>query len=199
MIRSSPGGIGIKGLADRTGVHENTVRFHLDRLVDDGQVERRAAPSGGPGRPPLRFVARPETGRENYELIARVLAGHLESQREDPGEFARQAGRAWGRSWARPGIPDPGWEPALEGLTQTLDGAGFSPEIVGERDAEQVAVRVHHCPFLTLARQDQVVPCGIHLGLMEGALEAAGEDATVTLHPFDTDTTCLAVLTRSAS
>lgn len=203
VIRAAGGGIAIKDLATRTGLHENTVRFHLSRLIDEGQVERRRGPSGAPGRPPQLFVARPDTGRDNYELIARVLAGQLESNGEDPGEFARRAGRAWGRRWGRtdeahPGDTDPGWGAAVQRLARTLAGAGFAPEIESGLETGRTRVRVHHCPFLALAHEDQVVPCGVHLGLMEGVLESAGEPAAVTLQPFATETTCLAVLTRSA-
>lgn len=235
VVRSVRHGISIKDLATRTGVHENTVRFHLDRLLSEGLIERRHAPSGGPGRPPLLFVARTDAGRDNYELMARVLAGQLAAQGGDPGEFARQAGLAWGRSQAleqpvreaeqpvweaeQPvpgaeqqmsgtahevrgmdslpaGIREAGWRTALDRLARTLARAGFAPEVNVEAEPDTARVSVHHCPFVALVREDQVVPCGVHLGLMEGVLKAAGAPATIDLQPFATETTCVAVLTR---
>lgn len=194
-IRSAPDGLGIKDLAARTGVHENTVRFHLDRLVGEGVVEARPGRSTGPGRPPLVFVPRTDHARENYELMARVLAEHLESQAEDPAQLARQAGQAWGRTWGAHGIRQGGWRAALDRLGTALAAAGFAPTLE-EGPAEEVWVRVHHCPFLALVREGQAVPCGVHLGLMEGVLDGAGHPADVTLEPFATESTCLAVLTR---
>ncbi|UUT35163.1 helix-turn-helix domain-containing protein [Microbacterium elymi] len=41
----------IAALADRLGAHPNTVRFHLERLLADGQVERTVDDRGLPGRP----------------------------------------------------------------------------------------------------------------------------------------------------
>ncbi len=46
-----------RGMARRdrrqVSVHPNTVRFHLDNLVADGQVERVEPHRGRPGSPPL--------------------------------------------------------------------------------------------------------------------------------------------------
>ena len=38
-------------IAERLGVHANTVRFHLETLVANGQVEHLTADRGSPGRP----------------------------------------------------------------------------------------------------------------------------------------------------
>ncbi|NLG20966.1 MAG: helix-turn-helix domain-containing protein [Actinomycetales bacterium] len=195
-VRAAPDGIGIKDLAAGTGVHENTVRFHLERLVDEGVVEGRPGRSEGPGRPPLVFVPRTDHARENYELMARVLAGHLEDQVENPAELARQAGQAWGRAWGGHGIREDGWAGALDRLGRALAAAGFAPAFEPGPVGDEVRVRVHHCPFLALAREGRDVPCGVHLGMMEGVLGGAGQEAEVSLEPFATESTCLAVLSR---
>lgn len=197
VIRAAREGLGIRALTEATGLHENTVRFHLDRLVADGLVERRAGASRGPGRPPLTFVARRDhhgAGHDNYELLARVLADHLGAA-EDTVATAQAAGRAWAQERAPvpEGIPssaDP-VDRALDELARVLDRAGFAPEVVAEPGG--ATVRVHNCPFLRLAREDRAVPCAVHLGLMEGVLEAAGPVATVEeLEPFVTPTLCVA-------
>lgn len=202
-ITQAPAGLGIKALAEATGIHENTVRFHLDRLLDEGLVERRPGTSSGPGRPPLTFVARQERpGRDNYELIAQVLSDSLSGSSPDPARAAREAGRQWGRSRIRD--EESGRAPGgvawgrgdgavLERLTHLLREAGFAPELVPAD--EGAAVRVHRCPFLSLSREDQTVPCGVHLGLMEGALEAQGSTLQVArLEPFVTPSLCVAHL-----
>lgn len=199
-IRSAPDGLGIKDLAAATGVHENTVRFHLDRLLDEGVVESRPGHSGGPGRRPLVFHAHSDHPRENYELIARVLIGQLVEQAderdEDPADLAREAGRTWGREWGEPGALPQGWTAALDRLGRALAATGFAPEVESAVEDETARVRVNHCPFLALAQEDQAVPCGVHLGLMEGVLEGAGQSADVRLEPFATERTCLALVTR---
>src|ERR1700758_5045883 len=40
LLRSSPDPMSIVAIAERLGVHPNTVRFHLDSLLADGQVEQ---------------------------------------------------------------------------------------------------------------------------------------------------------------
>ncbi|USQ76260.1 helix-turn-helix transcriptional regulator [Ornithinimicrobium cryptoxanthini] len=203
-ITAAPRGLGIRALAEATGIHENTVRFHLGRLLDDGLVERQRGVSSGPGRPPLTFVARRDregAGRDNYELIAAVLTDLVDSTSAEPGVVAQEAGRVWARRQAASrsdvqgqGADAPsGWDAALDELTRVLDDAGFAPELQSAPDG--ATVRVHNCPFLSIARSDQAVPCGVHLGLMEGVLEAAGAPGTVDqLVPFVTPTLCVAHL-----
>ena len=199
-ITAAPAGLGIKALADVTGIHENTVRFHLDRLLDEGLIERRRRAAAGPGRPPLTFHARQERpGRDNYELIARVLSDSLSNATPDPAATAREAGRQWGRARAQELEPSTGSpEPtALEGLTDLLHQAGFAPEVVAEESG--ATVRVHRCPFLSLSQEDQVVPCGVHLGLMEGVLEVLDAPVQVAeLEPFVAPSLCVARLQEYA-
>lgn len=207
VIKASRQGLGIRALAEATGLHENTVRFHLDRLLEDGTIERRTGVSRGPGRPPLTFVARRDhhgAGHDNYELLARVLAGSL-SEADDHVASAAAAGRAWARDRVAPAAQNPvldprdatpqqadPWDASLDALTRVLDGAGFAPEVTSET-GEAATVRVHNCPFLRLAREDRAVPCAVHLGLMEGVLEATGSVGRVErLEPFVTPSLCLA-------
>lgn len=198
-IRASSSGLGIRALSEATGIHENTVRFHLERLVADGLVERRAGRSRGPGRPPLTFVALPwreDVGGDNYELIARVLTTHLEGAAEDPVGVAEEAGRVFGRGR---GVRDRTGD-ALGELVEVLDEAGFLPEPVIDAEGRAVQVRVHHCPFGALAREDRSVPCGVHLGLMRGVLEASGGELAVDrLEPFVSPTMCVAHLARTGA
>src|ERR1700745_4225562 len=55
VLRASPDPMSIVAIAEVLGVHPNTVRFHLDSLVGDGQVEHVEPDRKGPGRPPLMF------------------------------------------------------------------------------------------------------------------------------------------------
>lgn len=100
----------IAAIAGKLGVHPNTVRFHLDNLVADGQVERVEPGRGRPGRPPLMFRAvrrTDSTGTRRYRLLAEILASGLAAER-DSRVMALSAGRAWGRQLeAPPAVPTP--------------------------------------------------------------------------------------------
>lgn len=208
LIRSERVGIGVKALSDATGMHENTVRFHLRRLVEEGLVERRPVPAGSPGRPPLVFVAAEGPGHEgpgNYALIAQVLTQGLSGRGVDAVEAATEFGRQWGRTRGAevaPDVPAGGStrEQALAAVLRVLEESGFEPDLPapsedteGAEDAGRSVVQVHNCPFRLLAEEDLAVPCGVHRGIMEGVLQGAGaSDAVTELEPFVTPHLCLA-------
>jgi DNA-binding transcriptional ArsR family regulator len=60
LLRSAPGGLGVTDLAMQLGLHTNTVRFHLNRLVAAGLATREVEQHNGPGRPRLTFAAAPK-------------------------------------------------------------------------------------------------------------------------------------------
>ncbi|MGC5583427.1 helix-turn-helix transcriptional regulator [Ornithinimicrobium sp. W1665] len=200
-LRASRHGRGIRDLAAATGLHENTVRFHLDRLVADGLVDRTSSAATGPGRPPLTYVARrePDEARDNYALIATVLGDALAGSTADPAAAARESGRAWGRGRLGRAVPTEtdgwSWEAALDRLVVVQQDEGFAPEV--DDGPGGAVLRVHHCPFLALSRQDRTLPCSVHLGLIEGVL---GEAGTVErLEPFVTPSLCLAHLSPAGA
>jgi predicted ArsR family transcriptional regulator len=111
------------------------------------------------------------------------------ANRPDPGTGAVEAGLAWGREAWR---SDPGdaAEPILA-LVDLLDELGFAPE--ARADGQSIGLR--HCPFLELAEAGPRTVCHIHLGLMQGALEARRSPLTVNrLEPFAEPDLCLAHL-----
>jgi predicted ArsR family transcriptional regulator len=164
-------------------VHPNTVRFHLDSLVGDGQVEQVEPGRKGPGRPPLMFRAVRQMdrgGTRHFRLLAEILTMAFAAD-QDSGAKALAAGRAWGRqldssvdSWAGD-AKDP--EQAISHLIGVLNRLGFAPERRRADGEQQVGLR--HCPFLELAESRTTVVCPIHLGLMQGALESWGSPVAV--------------------
>lgn len=198
VLKAARGPMSISALADELGVHPNTVRFHLDALVSDGQVEKLEPDHRGPGRPPLMFRAIPQMdpgGPRRYRLLAEILAASLAAGR-DPRAKALAAGRAWGRrleSPARHGKKMSAKE-SIEHLVGLLDELGFAPERRKSGREHQVSLR--HCPFLELAETRTNVVCPIHLGLMQGALESWGAPVAVDrLDAFVEPDRCLAHLT----
>lgn len=200
LLRASPDPMSIAGIADVLGVHPNTVRFHLDSLVADGQAELVELGRKGPGRPPLMFRAVRQMdrgGTRHYRLLAEILATAFAAER-DPGPKALAAGRAWGQKMdaeLHPSRDDAdGAEQAIAHLMDVLDELGFAPERRVSNGQQQVGLR--HCPFLELAENRSSVVCPVHLGLMQGAMETWGAPVSVDrLDPFVEPDLCLAHLT----
>ncbi|OBJ16227.1 transcriptional regulator [Mycobacterium colombiense] len=203
LLRASPDPMSIAGIAGVLGVHPNTVRFHLDGLVADGQVENVELDRKGPGRPPLMFRAVRQMDRggpRHYRLLAEILATAFATER-DPGPKALAAGRAWGQKMDAELHPVPEdadvAEEAIAHLIDVLDELGFAPERRVSDGEQQVGLR--HCPFLELAENRSSVVCPVHLGLMQGAMETWGAPVSVDrLDPFVEPDLCLAHLTLAA-
>ena len=169
-------------LAARVGLHPNTVRWHLGVLANAGFVSSSTEPRTRPGRPRVVFTATEEEaeGREDYRLLAAILAGSL-SGTENGTAAAERAGEAWGRflverprPFARLSAGD-----AADQVVRLLDEHGFEPE------RENGDVLMHRCPFRDLAEQHGDVVCAVHLGLIRGALVEIGAPVTATrLEPF---------------
>ncbi|MDM4141346.1 MULTISPECIES: helix-turn-helix domain-containing protein [Mycobacterium] len=197
LLRASPDPMSIAGIADVLGVHPNTVRFHLDSLVADGQAELVELGRKGPGRPPLMFRAvrrMDRGGTRHYRLLAEILATAFAAE-GDPGPKALAAGRAWGQKINAELHPSrDGAEQAIAHLMDVLDELGFAPERRVSNGQQQVGLR--HCPFLELAENRSSVVCPVHLGLMQGAMETWGAPVSVDrLDPFVEPDLCLAHLT----
>ncbi|EFG74189.1 hypothetical protein HMPREF0591_5874 [Mycobacterium parascrofulaceum ATCC BAA-614] len=183
VLRMSPDPMSIAAIADVLGVHPNTVRFHLDSLVGDGQVEHVELDRKGPGRPPLMFRAVRQMdrgGTRHYRLLAEVLATAFAAE-PDAGAKAVAAGRAWGQKLdsSLEAVPagTTSAEEAIDHLVNMLDELGFAPERRTADGEQQVGLR--HCPFLELAENRTAVVCPVHLGLMQGAMDAWGAPVSV--------------------
>lgn len=198
VLRGSQGAVSIAAVAERLAIHANTVRFHLDTLVANGQVERTTAGSGAPGRPAQMF--RPVRGMDpmgprRYRGLAEALVATLAAE-PDPGRRGVEVGRAWGRVQAE-SRSAAGSDP-VDQLVGMLEEMGFAPDApkAPDRDGDsQIALR--HCPFLELAVDRAEVVCPIHLGLMQGAMDVWDAQVTVDrLDPFVEPDRCVAHLGR---
>jgi predicted ArsR family transcriptional regulator len=192
VLRQAMGPMGIRELADAVDLHPNTAREHLDQLVDAGLVTREHAAPTGRGRPGLRYRAEPGATDDDphaYRALASVLAGEL-ARRPDAVASARSAGESWGRAMARGSDATSSEGAAVERLIELLAEAGFAPE--ASTDPGQ-PIRLRHCPFGSLAHERGEVVCGVHLGLMRGALRELGAPLdAVSLEPFVEPDLCLA-------
>lgn len=202
-------------LAAALGRHPNSVREQLDRLVAAGLASRSSAGAVGRGRPRFRYAVAPEgsgaAGETPFQGLATALAAELAAL-PDASEAAVKAGERWGRELARPPGAGPtrrtgadrehmaatvGASGALERLVGLLDESGFDPEAPAGIEAP---IRLRRCPFGRLARERRDVVCGVHLGLMRGALDRLGGSLVATrLEPFVAPDLCLAYVDRAPS
>ena len=204
FLRSRAQPLGVAEVAEHLGLHQNTVRSHLDILVDAGYVIRRSEAPSGPGRPRVVYegTAAPADER-NYKLLAEVLAQHIVATSESPGEAAVEAGRRWaglaGQQQAGVAVTWPAGLPISEAaaigeVVRMLGDTGFAPEV----SADGTYINLHRCPFRELAMSHPDVVCGAHLGVIQGALAELGSMVSATgLLPFVTPGLCVTTLSRS--
>lgn len=197
VLKSASGPMSIAAIAKALDVHPNTVRFHLDTLVNDGRVEHVEPDVKRPGRPPLLFRAIPQmdrSGSRDYRLLAEILAVTLASDR-DPSAKAQAAGRVWGRKFKKAARQRKkvSAKASIDHLVGVLDEFGFAPERRRTGGEQQIGLR--HCPFLELAESQGKIVCPVHLGLMQGVLENQAASVVVDrLDPFVQPDLCLAHL-----
>jgi predicted ArsR family transcriptional regulator len=201
-LQEAPEGLDAHEIAQRVGLHHNTVRAHLDLLIDAGLVTRRAEERSRPGRPRLVFqvAAEGHPGEPSgYRLLAEILASYLAGSTEDPSAAAEELGRAWGGHLTERPAPferlsRPEAVQRLHGLFVDL---GFQPELVHDGPNEQMLLR--RCPFRDLAKARGEVVCSVHLGLMRGALAEMRAPVTAAeLLPFVEPSLCVARLESDA-
>lgn len=168
-------------LADTLDGHPNTMRLHLQTLLDDGWVAELPQPPHGRGRPSKAYAptvaGRRASSSPSAALVdaafVEALAEHLEAS-PHPGAAAMSIGRGWG---ARLGATRD-----HEGLVGALIGQGFA----AERIPEGLAIR--SCPLLDSARRNPDVVCGLHQGLID-----ALAPEPMTLAPFARPGMCMVV------
>lgn len=198
VLRGGGEPLGVGEIARRVGLHPNTVRFHLDALVEAGFATRTAEEREQPGRPRALYRARsrdPHSGQRSYRLLAEILASYVAAQLPQPAQAAARAGRAWGRYLTErlPPFRRVDADTATRRMVATLDEIGFAPEAVTTDQGRQV--RLRHCPFRETALEHREVVCSVHLGLMQGLLdELDAPVATERLDPFVEPDLCVAQL-----
>ena len=184
-------------LAERVGLHLNTVRWHLRILSEAGLVLEETRTPGTRGRP--RHIYRlsdatltGDLGR--YGLLAEVLVDALAHGGPDVARTLEEAGRMRGRTLIRPrlgGGREVTTADALGAVVRLLEGLGFDPQLEHTQTGDQITMRP--CPFGEMASRHSSVVCPVHLGLMRGTLEAlAAPVEATTLEPFAKPDLCIA-------
>jgi predicted ArsR family transcriptional regulator len=177
FVTRSKTAVGRDEAADALGIPRQTAAYHLDRLAEEGLVDveflRRSGKSGpGAGRP-AKLYKRTDRDHEvslpprRYGLAARILLEVVSTgaiKRKDLVAAAHRIGAEMGEV----------------GLDQALRDTGYDPVI------EEGEIRFRNCPFHVLKTQDQRTVCNLNLGLVEGMLEASGDERKAYLEPSET-------------
>ena len=204
----------VRALSALLHQHPNTIREHLDGLSDDRLVVRTQAVAHGRGRPAWLYSAASDLGSDqgasDYAGLASALAAHIASNSRHPRADAIESGRVWGRDLVRRSsgnvdlVPDvekaPSAVAARREVVALLRELGFDPR----PDARAAVVKLRRCPLLEAAHQYPEVVCGVHLGIVRGALDELGNDPDRTertaLQSFSEPGACrLDLLPRSST
>jgi predicted ArsR family transcriptional regulator len=211
-------GLSAPELARRLGVHVTTVRFHLGQLRAAAQVAPglTAAAPGRRGRPPTTYAATAGAvaGADDdraYRMFAELLADSccVDGTRSLP-PTPEEVGRQWAERHTLSSVSDPvsegsapstspgRWMGKVGQFVEFLSTWGYHPDVRFVDGGRTADIELSHCPFQELARTRQDVVCGIHRGLISGAMEALGEASVgVSLEPFATPDLCRVHLTST--
>lgn len=157
-------------LAADLGLHQNTVRGHLQRLADAGLITSEPEHRYQRGRP--RVLYSPASGLTGSNPAAAAQARR-----------ALTIGRAY--RTLEPERPAP--DDRLDVLEEHLESCGFEPRRCG--DPLTVALT---CPFADLYAEIGSELCGVHAGIIRSVLDRAdGEVTLAELAPQEGSGTCL--------
>lgn len=196
-LRAAAAPADAQALAAVTGLHPNTVRFHLDVLIKTGFVREHSARQGRRGRPRTVYEAVTAAVQDGgYELLASVLVDHLAEN--DGSDIARKAGWAWAQR-LRPHSPGQSddVQATVSMVSAVFTELGFQPAVAA--NGGQVQMTLHACPFWSLAEDHPGIVCAMHLGLLQGLVEQdARAPLEARLTPFVRPRQCQADLVYEA-
>jgi len=195
FVAAAPEPVSRDQAAAGVGLARHTVKFHLDRLVDDGLLEteyRRLSGRRGPGagRPSKLYrraarqidVTLPE---RHYDLAGHILARALEDAARDGGSVldalrraATDAGRKLGAQPHTPGKQGHKPASAVQAVADALAEQGYEPRIQAD------TLVLANCPFHALADQHNTLVCNMNLDLITAMLDELGHPGLkATLDP----------------
>lgn len=178
-LADAEGDAPIDELAERTGLHANSVRLYLRRLEAAGLAEVTNERRPGRGRPRQMWRLVPGAEPAGAPPVAySELAGWL-SDALTPAEAVAQ-GRRIGADRAaalREYEAD-----AAAALEYSLTSMGFQPRRAGG-GGERGRITLCNCPYRDVARSNPRVICSLHRGIAEGFVQAV--DPTQRVARFD--------------
>lgn len=168
-------------LAEAAGLHHNTTREHLQRLIRDGFVTWEAEHRDAKGRPRILYSA--ATGADRSEGCIREAKAQASDLR---GDQVRQL-------LPIEAILHSPLQRQIDALDDHLDQTGFDAKLAPDGRH----VHLHECPYSEMAREHPEV-CRVHFGLLRGILEQTdGPLSADALHPFVEQNTCTLDISRT--
>ena len=171
------GAMTIVDLAAAAGLHQNTAREHLHRLIDAGYVTCETEPRDCKGRPRIIYAASSGSDHRAGSIREAKVAAALRH-----GEQVRRLLPIE----PMPCRSSPPLSRQMDALEDHLDEVGFD----GQMAEDGRHVHLHDCPFIDMVKAHPEI-CRVHFGLLRGILEQAdGPLAAAELHPFAGPNTC---------
>jgi predicted ArsR family transcriptional regulator len=171
---------------DALGIARHTVKFHLDKLVEEGLLEthfKRLTERRGPGagRPTKLYrrsrrqlsVTVPE---RRYDLAGQLLASAIDRAAAEGLQVVdalAAVAAQWGGTVGDQARETAGRRPSRDRLTaticQVLIQYGYEPHREGGR------IVLTNCPFEALAREHTRLVCGMNLSIMTAVADRASK------------------------
>lgn len=172
--------VGRDQAAAETGLPRHAVKFHLDRLVEEGLLDveyRRLSGRQGPGagRPAKLYrrasgevtISLPE---RHYDLAGRILADAIDDASSGGQPIltavARAAAAAGRRIVAQTRATAASAAPMS--ATDILTSCGYEPRVEDEQ------ILLMNCPFHALAEQHTALVCGMNLEFIAAMAQELG-------------------------
>ena len=185
--------MGINELSREVGLKPNTVRHHLDKLIQVGFVEALKEVKGDVGRPEVYYQTTKKNilfsfPKRDYLSFSRIVIDGLKSQmgEEKSGDMLYRIGVDAGIAYTKGLAAEHGvgeWTPEvfkdvfIEGL---LKGMGLEPELVDLGD-DRVVFRERNCLFMELAEENTNLVCdSMDKGFYDGVAKGLNASVEVT-------------------
>lgn len=146
-------------LCEATGLHQNTIREHLQRLIEGGYIIQSIEHRATRGRPRTLYSA--ATGAPD---ASSSVARDKVSAAARRGDLMRRAMPATASDLGSQATYQ------LDALIENLEESGFEPVI----DDGRLTVDLTPCPHAAARPEDRPVLCQVHLSIMQGVLTQAG-------------------------
>lgn len=202
FVVAQPAPVSREQAAEACRMPLHSVKFHLDRLVDEGLLDvefRRLSGRTGPGagRPSKLYRRSPREvsvslPERRYDLAGSVLAAAIDrSTRESVPVAEAVAGEA-GQLGHRIAAEDPHGDGSdLDRTSAVLARHGYEPR------AMDGGLCLANCPFDRLAREHTDLVCGMNLALVAGVLDGLGCASLEAVLEPDPELCCVKARPRS--
>ncbi|WP_159499163.1 winged helix-turn-helix transcriptional regulator [Microbacterium sp. 18062] len=151
----------ITDLREATGLHANTVREHVQRLIDIGYIVAETEHRTTRGRPRVLYSAASGT------RTASPIAVRKAREAAERGDLMRRI-MPW-TDTTDAALPTDAVH-QIDALVEDLVDAGFDPAI----DESTLTVDISPCPHAEAAPEHRDTLCAVHLMLMDAVLSQAG-------------------------